>query len=279
MPHPEQSSSWTEYPLAPGYGPPGTGMIAPLGHTRRAGQPGDLSHDVVSMLIRVTAVSLRLGREQVVVHGVLQYTPWGIRLQEVSALAPGGSPAARLQGINVGLMGDVFSCQAALPSPRRRGGVMNGATTVSERLAAAGLILPPAPAALGQYVPAARVGDLVFTSGQLPMRGGTLVTSGLVGAEVSLSAACDCARQAALNALAAASTVCELDKVARVVKLVGYVASASRFTSQPAVINGASEVFAIAFQEAGVHAREAVGVARLPLDAPVEVSVVLSLSP
>jgi enamine deaminase RidA (YjgF/YER057c/UK114 family) len=148
---------------------------------------------------------------------------------------------------------------------------------VAERLAAAGLTLPPAPAALGRYVPAVRAGDLVFTSGQLPMRGGSLMTSGLVGEAVSQEIAFECASQAALNALAAASAVCDLDGVTRVVKLVGYVASAERFTSQPAVVNGASEVVGVAFGDAGAHAREAVGVARLPLDAPVEVSIVLSL--
>lgn len=148
---------------------------------------------------------------------------------------------------------------------------------VSERLRGAGMQLPEAPAALGQYVPAVRSGNLVFTSGQLPLRGGTLVTSGLVGREVEQQAAFECASQAALNALAAASTVCDLDTISRVVKVVGFVASADGFTSQPAVVNGASEVLATAFGDAGRHAREAVGVARLPLDAPVEVSVIFEV--
>lgn len=148
---------------------------------------------------------------------------------------------------------------------------------VTERLCAAGLELPAAPAALGQYVPAVRSAQLVFTSGQLPVREGSLVTSGLVGREVSAQIASECAGQAALNALAAASTVCDLDEVTQVVRLVGYVASSEGFTSQPAVVNGASEVVAAAFGEAGRHAREAVGVARLPLDAPVEISLVLEL--
>ncbi len=154
---------------------------------------------------------------------------------------------------------------------------MGRAETVAERLTTAGLVLPPAPAAIGQYVPAVRAGGLVFTSGQLPTRDGILLTSGLVGADVPESVAFECAKQAALNALSAASTVCDLDAVSRVLKLVGYVASASRFTSQPAVVNGASGVLMVAFGDAGTHAREAVGVARLPLDAPVEVSLVLAL--
>lgn len=149
---------------------------------------------------------------------------------------------------------------------------------VADRLAGVGLALPPAPSALGQYVPAVRTGMLVFTSGQLPFADGTLIASGLVGDAVSEDLAAACARQSALNALAAASTVCDLDKVTRVVKVVGYVASAPAFTAQPAVINGASEVMTAAFGQAGTHAREAVGVARLPMDAPVEVSIILEVA-
>ena len=149
--------------------------------------------------------------------------------------------------------------------------------TVAARLSAAGYVLPTAPEALGLYVPAVRSGPLVFTSGQLPLVGGELVASGLVDTDVSVDLACECARRAALNALAAASTVCDLDSVVRAVKLVGYVASGAGFAAQPSVINGASEVIGAAFGPAGAHAREAVGVARLPLDAPVEVSLVLEL--
>jgi len=155
---------------------------------------------------------------------------------------------------------------------------MSGNQRTATRLADAGLELPALPPALGQYVPAVRSGNLVFTSGQLPMRSGTLVTSGVVGREVSEGLARECARQAALNALGAAAGICDLDEVTQVVKLVGYVASADGFTSQPSVLNGASEVLAIAFGDAGRHAREAVGVFRLPLDAPVEVSVVLEMA-
>lgn len=150
--------------------------------------------------------------------------------------------------------------------------------TVETNLAGAGLTLPSPPAALGAYVPAVRSGSLVFTSGQLPMVEGALVTSGLVGSTVDVESASLCARQCALNALAAAATVCDLDDVVRVVKVVGYVASCEGFTSQPQVINGASEVLVAAFGECGRHAREAVGVARLPLDAPVEVSLVLEVA-
>jgi enamine deaminase RidA (YjgF/YER057c/UK114 family) len=149
---------------------------------------------------------------------------------------------------------------------------------VAGRLAAAGLDLPAGPAALGDYVPAVRTGSLVFTSGQLPMVSGTLLATGSVGAEVDADAACECAARCALNALAAASTVCDLDDVTRVVKVTGYVASAPGFTGQPGVVNGASAVMGTAFGEAGRHARAAVGVASLPLGAPVEVEIVLELA-
>lgn len=148
---------------------------------------------------------------------------------------------------------------------------------VDQRLAAAGFELPGPAAVVGSYVPAVRAGDLVFTSGQLPVRGGELLAVGGVPSEVQPEDAAACAAQCALNALAAASTVCDLDTVVRVVKLVGYVASAPDFGGQPGVINGASEVMRIAFGEAGTHAREAVGVAALPLGAPVEVSLVLEV--
>lgn len=150
--------------------------------------------------------------------------------------------------------------------------------SVAERLADAGLALPPAPAALGAYVPATRVGDLVFTSGQLPLVDGSLLTSGLVGTEVDALLAERCAARAALNALAAASTVCDLDAVRAVVRLVGYVASAPGFTAQPAVLNGASAVVLAAFGDSGRHARSAIGVAELPLGSPVEVELVLHVS-
>jgi len=149
--------------------------------------------------------------------------------------------------------------------------------TVASRLTVAGLALPAPAAAVGAYVPAVRAGSLVFTSGQLPMREGQLLASGVVGADVTPEDAASCAGQCALNALAAASSVCDLDAVVRVVKLVGYVASVPDFGGQPAVINGASAVMLAAFGDAGAHAREAVGVAALPLGAPVEVSLVLEV--
>lgn len=148
---------------------------------------------------------------------------------------------------------------------------------VTERLESAGHVLPDAPQALGLYVPARRAGALVFTAGQLPIKDGSLLTSGKVGAEVDLPMARKCAEQAALNAIAAASTVCDLDAVTSVVRLTGYVASAPGFSRQPAVIDAASEVVAVAFGDAGRHARVAVGVAALPLDAPVELEVVLEV--
>lgn len=148
---------------------------------------------------------------------------------------------------------------------------------VRENLTGHGLELPQAPTALGAYVPAVRAGSLVFTAGQLPLAGGELLATGRVGESVTPEVARVCAERCALNALAAASTVCDLDRVVRVVKLVGYVASAPGLTTQPAVIDGASAVMSVAFGEAGRHAREAVGVAALPLDAPVEVSVVLEV--
>ncbi len=149
---------------------------------------------------------------------------------------------------------------------------------VINRLAEVGLSVPPAPQALGDYVPAVRCENLVFTAGQLPVRDGVLVAEGRVGADVTLEQAQEAAQIAALNALAAASTVCDLDSVERVVKLTGYVSSAEDFVAQPTVVNGASGVMKAAFGEAGLHAREAVGVASLPLGAPVEISLVLQLA-
>lgn len=148
---------------------------------------------------------------------------------------------------------------------------------VAARLEAAGFTLPAAPKPAGAYVPAILTGNLVFTAGQLPMVDGVLVATGLVGSDVDQALARTCAATCVLNALAAAATVCDLDSVVRAVKLTGYVASGDGFAAQPGVIDGASEVLSIAFGQAGAHAREAVGVARLPLDAPVEVSLILAL--
>jgi enamine deaminase RidA (YjgF/YER057c/UK114 family) len=154
---------------------------------------------------------------------------------------------------------------------------MTASGKVESALSAAGFALPDRPVALGSYVPAVRTGNLVFTSGQIPMAGGALMAVGAVGGEVDADTARACAGRCALNALAAASTVCDLDDVAAVVKVTGYVASAPGFTSQPAVVDGASAVMLAAFGEQGRHARAAVGVASLPLGAPVEVEIVLEL--
>ncbi len=148
----------------------------------------------------------------------------------------------------------------------------------SERLAELGLRLPAVARPLAAYVPATRFGDLVFSSGQLPTVDGRLLASGKVGAEVSVEDAVACARAAALNGLAAvAAAAGELDAVTRIIKVVIYVASAPGFTGQPQVGNGASELLGEVFGEAGRHARSAVGVASLPLDAPVEVELIVAV--
>lgn len=149
---------------------------------------------------------------------------------------------------------------------------------VEDRLAALGLSVPEVAAPVASYVPALRSGSHVFTSGQLPMRDGALLATGKVGAGISPEQASELAEQCALNAIAAIrSVVGDLDSVVRVVKVVGFVASHPEFTGQPGVVNGASNLLAAAFGEAGVHARSAVGVAVLPLDAPVEVEVVVEV--
>lgn len=147
-----------------------------------------------------------------------------------------------------------------------------------ERLAGLGLSVPEVAAPVAAYVPAVRSGDLVFTSGQLPLRAGELIQTGKVGAGVTEEEAYACAQQCALNAIAAVKAeVGDLAKVRRVVKVVAFVASATDFTGQPRVANGASELLGEVFGDAGVHARSAVGVPVLPLDAPVEVEVVVEV--
>ncbi|HEY8828375.1 MAG TPA: RidA family protein [Jatrophihabitantaceae bacterium] len=144
-------------------------------------------------------------------------------------------------------------------------------------LAELGIALPTVVPPLAAYVPAVRTGSLVFTAGQLPMTDGTLPVTGKVGAEVSVEQANALARTCALNGLAAIHALVGLDSVVRVVKVVGYVASTPDFTGQPAVVNGASELLGELFGAAGAHARSAVGVASLPLDAPVEIELVVEL--
>jgi enamine deaminase RidA (YjgF/YER057c/UK114 family) len=150
-------------------------------------------------------------------------------------------------------------------------------TSASARLRELGLTLPTVATPAGSYLPARRSGALVFTAGQLPLVDGALAATGKVGAEVNPEQASGLARICALNALAAVDALVGLDAVAGVVKVVGFVASAPGFTGQPGVLNGASDLLAEVFGEAGRHARSAVGVAELPLGAPVEVELVVEL--
>ncbi|WP_367947988.1 RidA family protein [Rathayibacter sp. VKM Ac-2858] len=150
---------------------------------------------------------------------------------------------------------------------------------IAERLAELGIELPAVATPAGAYVPAVVEGHLVFTAGQIPFVDGALPATGKVGAEVEPEVAKDLARVCALNALAAiADVIGSLDRVTRIVKVTGFVASASGFTGQPGVINGASEVLGEIFGEAGRHARSAVGVAELPLGAPVEVELIVAFA-
>ena len=154
-------------------------------------------------------------------------------------------------------------------------------SAVEDRLAQLGLSVPEVATPVAVYVPAVRDGNLVFTSGQLPMVSGALAQTGKVGTGADLVSPEDAKKLAetcALNAIAAVKSVIgDLDKVTRVVKVVGFVASDPSFTGQPGVVNGASELLGKAFGDAGIHARSAVGVAALPLDAPVEVEITVSV--
>lgn len=150
--------------------------------------------------------------------------------------------------------------------------------SVSERLEQLGLSLPPVAAPVAAYVPAVRSGHTVYTSGQLPFVDGELQGVGKVGAEITEEQAYDLARTAALNALAALNQVANLNSVTRIVKIVGFVASAPGFSRQPAVVNGASELVGDIFGEAGQHARSAVGVSELPLNSPVEIEIIAEVA-
>ncbi len=151
-------------------------------------------------------------------------------------------------------------------------------STPEERLAELGLTVPAVAKPVAAYIPAVRSGNHVFTSGQLPMRDGQLMLTGKVGGEVSLDEAVECARQCALNALAAVrAEIGELSEVKRIVKVVAFIASTTDFTGQPQVANGVSELLGEVFGERGRHARSAVGVPVLPLDAPVEVELVVEV--
>ena len=141
-----------------------------------------------------------------------------------------------------------------------------------------GIDLPPVAAPVASYIPASRVGNQVWTSGQLPLVSGELTAAGHVGAEVSSEEAVAAARTAFLNALAAVDSVAGLNSIERIVKITGFVNSASGFTAQPAVVNGASDLAGEIFGDAGEHVRSAVGVAELPKNAPVEVELIVEVS-
>lgn len=147
----------------------------------------------------------------------------------------------------------------------------------SRKLDQMGIALPTVVPPVANYVPAVRAGDFVYTSGQLPMVDGALAATGKVGAEVSPEQAVDLARTSALNALAAVDALVGIDAVVRIVKVVGFVSSAPGFNGQPAVINGASDILGEIFGDFGVHARSAVGVSELPLDAPLEVELLVEV--
>jgi enamine deaminase RidA (YjgF/YER057c/UK114 family) len=147
-----------------------------------------------------------------------------------------------------------------------------------EKLAELGLTVPDVAKPVAAYLPAVRSGNYIYTSGQLPMRSGELMMAGKVGGEVTPDEAVECAQQCALNAIAAVKAeIGDLAAVKRIVKVVCFVASTPDFTGQPQVANGASHLFGEVFGDAGVHARSAVGVPVLPLDAPVEVEIVVEI--
>jgi enamine deaminase RidA (YjgF/YER057c/UK114 family) len=149
--------------------------------------------------------------------------------------------------------------------------------SVTARLAQLGIELPDVVRPLASYVPAVRGGNLVYTAGQLPMQAGRLAQIGKVGVDVTPEDGHALARICTLNALAAVDSLVGLDTVTQVVKMVGFVASAPGFNGQPGVVNGASDLLGEVFGEHGAHARSAVGVSELPLDAPVEIELVLEV--
>jgi len=149
---------------------------------------------------------------------------------------------------------------------------------IEQRIIDLGFLLPETSKPLAAYIPAVQSGNLVFTSGQLPMIAGSLAETGKVGGPVSPERAKELATVCALNALAAVKTVIgDLDKIKRIVKVVGFVSSVPEFSGQPAVVNGASEFLGEVFGEKGIHARSAVGVAVLPLNAPVEIELIVEV--
>jgi enamine deaminase RidA (YjgF/YER057c/UK114 family) len=149
---------------------------------------------------------------------------------------------------------------------------------VEDQLKSLGLFLPEVPVPLAAYVPAKKIGQVIFTAGQLPMQKGELICKGLLGQDVEVEQAYQAARICTLNALAAIKGVVkDLDQIVQVVRVVGYVASTSTFTQQPAIVNGASELLLEIFGEVGKHARSAVGVASLPLNASVEIELTVEV--
>jgi enamine deaminase RidA (YjgF/YER057c/UK114 family) len=149
---------------------------------------------------------------------------------------------------------------------------------IEDKLKSLGLELPAIPKPLAAYIPAKQSGKLVFTAGQLPMVNGELISKGLLGKDVEIEEANNAARICTLNALAAIKGVIgDLDKIKQVVRVVGYVASLPTFTQQPAIVNGASELLLEIFDDAGKHARSAVGMAVLPLNASVEIELTVEI--
>lgn len=150
---------------------------------------------------------------------------------------------------------------------------------IEQRIQELGLTLPPVATPAGAYLPAIISGNLVFTAGQIPLVDGKLMATGKVGANLTAEEGKEIAQRCALNAIAAVKGVIgDLDRITRIVKVVGFVASTPDFTAQPTVLNGASELFEQIFGEIGKHARSAVGVASLPLDAPVEVELIVEFN-
>ena len=151
-------------------------------------------------------------------------------------------------------------------------------TDVRAKLAELGLTLPVAAKPVAAYVPAIRTGNIVFTAGQLPLFNGEMAGTGKVGSDVSVDDAKKLAQICAINCLAAVETVADVNKIVKVVRVVGYVNGIPGFTTQPAVVNGASELFLHIWGEAGKHARSAVGIAELPLNAPVEIELTVEIA-
>lgn len=149
--------------------------------------------------------------------------------------------------------------------------------SIRTKLQDLGLEVPVAAKPVAAYVPAVQTGTLIFTAGQLPLVDGQMVSTGKVGIDVDVERAKQLAKICALNCLAAVETIVPIEKIVRIVRVVGYVNGGAGFTSQPAVVNGASELFVSLWGEAGKHARSAIGVAELPLDAPVEIELTVEV--